>query len=156
MCLTTLLPILFFLSCTVPIFFLSLFALHQHYFSPPSPPSQCNVSCAAISDQAEASLALPHLLLDLLAAVTRHLPRYVAACLAWLWPIGLTFLVLPVSFVALLYGTALLVRLYILRHWLVGEFGLFFRPHMRVLFINPVLLLTVFISTEQALRVVIS
>ncbi|KAM7533815.1 hypothetical protein Aperf_G00000113643 [Anoplocephala perfoliata] len=116
--LTTLLPILFLLFCIIPISFLSLFALYQYYFSSPS--QQYNVSCDAVSDQLGASIPLPHFLLDLLAAVmTRHLPRYVAACLAWLWPIVLTFLILPIFFVLLLYGTALLVRLYILRHWLI-------------------------------------
>ncbi|VDL61346.1 unnamed protein product [Hymenolepis diminuta] len=89
-------------ASSASLLLLSLFALHDHFFPSSSPASLCNDTCGVISDQAEAKLALPHLLFELLAVLTRHLPRYVAACLAWLWPIGLVFLILPVAFVALL------------------------------------------------------
>ncbi|VDO00299.1 unnamed protein product [Rodentolepis nana] len=123
MCFSPFLYLLAVFTFTTSILLLCLFALHEHFFPlpPPSASPLCNETCGVISDQAEAKLALPHLLFELLAILARHLPRYVAACLAWLWPIVLGFLVLPVTFVAFLYGTALLVQLYILRHWIVGE-----------------------------------
>ncbi|VDD76058.1 unnamed protein product [Mesocestoides corti] len=49
------------------------------------------------------------------------LTPYLVACVAWLWPLAIVFL-LPVAFVVFLYSTALMVQLFCLRGWLLRAF----------------------------------
>ncbi|KAL5106800.1 Transmembrane protein 68 [Taenia crassiceps] len=110
---------MFFFCTTSLIAFMSVLYLVIN-----SPPSCCTEACEIEESQASVVSLAPDFLLPLLAVITRHVPsaaRYLVACMTWLWPLGILFL-LPIAFVALLYFTAFMVQLYCLRDWLIGGF----------------------------------
>lgn len=117
-CLGSVLPAMLFFCITSLIVFISVLCLVLN-----SPPSRCTEACEMEESQASVVSLAPNLLLPLLAVITRHVPsaaRYLIACMTWLWPLGILFL-LPIAFVALLYFTAFMVQLYCLRDWLIGR-----------------------------------
>ncbi|KAH9278631.1 Transmembrane protein 68 [Echinococcus granulosus] len=116
-CPGSVLPVMLFF-CTTSL----LASMAVLYLVLNSPPPHCTEACETEESQASVVSLAPDLLLPLLAVITRHVPsvaRYLVACMAWLWPLGILFL-LPIAFVALLYFTAFLVQLYCLRDWLIG------------------------------------
>ncbi|VDK37987.1 unnamed protein product [Taenia asiatica] len=118
-CLGSVLPVMLFFCTTSLIASMAVLYLVLN-----SPPPCCTEACETEESQVSVVSLAPDLLLPLLAVITRHVPsaaRYLVACMTWLWPLGILFL-LPIAFVALLYFTAFMVQLYCLRDWLIGGF----------------------------------